>query len=1068
MPRIPTVTSRQSGVSGTGGVIGTRTNARATGAGVAAEAGRFFETVENVAVGLDQQQKQKTAQQAAAKRQADADARRIAREQQAAQDKLDRERAAQVKVNVANRTAQFDFTARELELQNEVPPTADGYRDIVRSEFIAEVDRQASAIPDDDERVAFRQELMKKLPALSSRATKHEFATREAYNKEQANTSVSALTNRARLGYEETTSLVQQGRDVIDASPHYDAATKEGMKLQLGFSMWNAEFDGRLERASTPQEVDLLQAELTGPNSDYTNRLMPADMDRLSGALVTKRKAIAAEFKAEATSTISTLRKRGADVAAIIPEEELASAMQVVRRSGDPKLVADMERIARDEYIKRNYGRVPVSEMQRDITGTAAQYPGVNPTMAASVTQATRETGVPEEYLARFVAGAYPQRQAAAEQREFYPVASQRRVNMKGLDADVKDALMVAGQALGEQLIVTDAKRALNDNARSAFNLDHNHDDVVKHGADGVYKESYHNKGRAVDLRIRGKTQVEIASMVGALVDAGFTGIGVYDDHIHADFRDSVPSTFGEKDGQPWGGWTNLSPEVATQLATRGFQPGAKASDIKRSSPVQSYSDADMRTANEEVVTNERIETMLTNIGKEYSDEVADELRADPDALIRLVSMNASRNAVALKDATGQEASPIELALADELGLEQAVAVLRTVEVQPNTLVGELLPAAVQSSPELAQQTVRSVYNEFAGRFVTEASAVSYGDEQTKRKVMERVKKGLKDDPVTLAMQMNMTEIEPLDGAEGFARRGEDMRFLADLHGVPVRDLKPFAGPELRELERTLGEGTANEVLALVSSIQSMGDDVAIAAAEQLEGIDPTVAFAAELQRSTNNVATASTVIRGVHRLRDNPSIKQTLGFTEADAASAVDRATEGSLALVDPAQRQAMLDAAFAYAVETRALSGGTKALGDKDMKAALDAVLGGDVLHEVNGSTTVLPPGVNGKIYKKAASRMTVEDYTLMSRDKTIPTYMGGVPVSADDLEDEARLMPIGGGQYNLLMDDGTYVLAGETLKPFVYVPEPGYLQEIASRSRGRDGREGSDTVYELKYGR
>lgn len=1050
MPRIPTVTSTVSPRSDLGGAIGTRTNAQAEGAGVAVALGNLGAQISSTGYNVVADEKRRTAKEERL-------AAEQARKDQIAQNATAKAKTSQAKLNVAHNVAQEDFTPRELELRNEVPPTADGYRDRVRSEYINDVDRKASSIKDDEERALYKSEMIKKLPEISARAAKWEFNTRSAHNKDQANASVSAVTNRARLGIEDPKGLLLQGEQVINASPNYSGEVKQGMKLQLGFSLWNAEFDGKVERAKTPDEVEALEVELNGPNSEYVNRLMPADFDRLSGALVTKRKALKAEFKAEATSIITTLTDRSNDITAIIPQEELAAASKAVQASGDPKLIDRMARIERDQYIKQNYGKVPLTEMDRDLTGRNARYPGVNPTLASSITQATRDTGVPEDYVARFVSKAYPQREAAKVQKQFQPVASQRRVNMKGLDADVTDALTVAGQILGEQLIVTDGKRVLNDLGRKAFNLDFNKPDVVKHGHDGVTKESYHSRGRGVDLRIHGKSEAEKAAMVGALVDAGFTGVGVYDDHIHADFRDSVPKTFGEKDGKPWGGWTNLTPEVKAELDKRNFKAGAKADELIRASAVQSYSSKSMRTASAEYVTDERVKSMMENIGQSFTPEAAAEMRKDPDAMIKLVSMNASKNAEVFKDATGQEASAMELSMADDLGIAQAIGLVRSLDNDVSLLVGEVMPGLIETNPEVAQQTVRDAYNSYAGNFLTEASQMTYGDQQTKRKVRDRVEKGLKDDPVTLAMQMNMTEIDPLDGAEGFAKRGEDMRYIADLHGKRVQDLKPFASGELQDVERTLGEGSVEQVLALVSSVQSMGDDVAAAAAKQIGDVSPVVSYAAELQRATGSKGVASAVIRGSRRLKDNPAMKATLGMTDKDLSNAVQRVTRGSMSLMDPEQAQAMTEAAFAYAVESRALSGATKPLKEKDIEKALSAVMGGDVIHDIGTGRTILPIGLDGATYKKAAKRMSLSDYTSMSKDKSAPSYGNGLPVSTDDLEDEARLMPIGGGYYNMLMDDGTYIMSGSSNKRFMYKPEVSRIQEIAKRPSGTPSLDG-----------
>ena len=70
-------------------------------------------------------------------------------------------------------------------------------------------------------------------------------------------------------------------------------------------------------------------------------------------------------------------------------------------------------------------------------------------------------------------------------------------------------------------------------------------------------------------------------------------------------------------------------------------------------------------------------------------------------------------------------------------------------------------------------------------------------------------------------------------------------------------------------------------------------------------------------------------------------------------------------------------------------------------------------------------------------------------MSRDGMPPRYRDGSLIDPTDLANEARLRPIGGNQYKVQLDDGTFAVNGNTdngrMEVYVFQPDVKRLLQI-----------------------
>lgn len=1060
MPRIPTVTSEISANSlrTNNAVPNTRASAEAFGAGIGRAMQGFAAGVDQLGAGLgalEQKRRQET---------------------------------------VANSVAQSDFTRRELELRNEIPANGAGYQERVIEEYTAFVDEQANAIDDDIARTEYRNRMMNQLPAVSSRSAQYEFTLQATHSKEQANASLMALNNKIMTDPTMYEAYIQQGFDVLDTRTDINATVREGMKLQWKQDSARARFTGMLERATSVDEIDAIAAELTGVTSgalgadegavDWTQQFAPDDFERMVNTIGTTRKAFVTQADANARAALDTLEQRAGGLQ-LIPQEELQAVQQLVSQSQNPVTLAKMARVMRDQAIIQESQTLTPAELRGRINAAngnpGVAYPGMTPSLSTAINDASSKFDVSASYLGatiqreygQFLTGTTPQGNP-----QFKPIAMHNGVDLRGIRSDVLDAATVAGELFGAPLQLNSGYRTQQHQDSIRANGDPNRPTVAR--------QSNHTAGTAIDISTVGMSQADKARLVGSLVDAGFTGIGEYDTHIHGDFRNAVPASFGERDGKVWGGWTYLSPEVAQALSDRGFAAGLSAEQIARARPVQTADNIDygrgttimgadgqpassatgvMQFTNGTFLDVMRAPGVAARIGVDItgmSEAQILELRKDPYVATMAGAALAEQNKRSLQSVLGRPVNDAELYMAHFLGAGGATALISAFQGQPEQSAAALLPEAAKDHRSLFYKngralTVREVYGNISTQFSTAPTQVAYGDNVTRQRVLENAEQALSTDPMAYAQTTGTFAITPLDAAQGFQMRGQEARAVADYYNIPVTDIKPFTEDEANSLIKTMKEGSVDDVLEVMTAIQAMGGDASRAALAQLDQKDSVYAYAAGLQFERGQGAVASDIIRGQKRIEENPAIKEGIGATPRDLYDAFMRSTGGALLDASPQQAQAIQDAALAHYVETVVARTGNTQFNQDAFANSVQAVLGGvqgaPAIDSVNGQPTVLPPGITGQQMEQAFSRMTVDDWTRLSEQRMPPRYVTGEVMSPEDLADEAMLRAIGGGKYRVMLPDGSYAITGQMgqngrMEAYVFVPDPNEIRHIATR--------------------
>lgn len=975
-------------------------------------------------------------------------------------EKLNKKRAEEA----ANKVALFDTTEKELALRNEVGPDGEGYNDRVREMYIEEVDTYVSDIQDDEVRTSVRTNLLAKLPSISSKAATYEAGIDEDYSKDQTNAALNALQNRIMIDPTGYDTHYQEGVNVISNKVGIDDNLKEGMKLTWRQNSAKRRFDGMLANATSKYEVDAIYNDLTNANGsgkDWAQDMLPVDFEGVMSTIASRKAQITKTAKSTANSVLSDLEGRAKnEPTQLFGNDELTAAQEFVRTSEDGALRSRMARIMRDQEIVRQDRGLPPSAIRRKINVTNGSpkraYPNIPPVVSDAINEASEVFGVNASYLGGTSVREYGQFfKKPKSDLKAPPRFIGKDVRKEDLAPDVYNAVAQAGALLDQPL------------------------DIIDRATGGAVDG-------AVNISTLGMGSEEKIALTKALVNAGFTGFAEFDDSIQASVRDTIPERFGRKsEAEFFGGWTNLSPAVAVTLESMGFEAGKASNEIKRSAPVNMENDIDFGMPTQikdaegkptssavgvmqftdgtflRVIKDRDVAAAIGVDTEGLSDKELLALRKDPRISVMAGAALAHKNKTQMENTLGRRVNDGELYLAHFLGAPRAVALLTARDEDPDMLVTQILPKAVieANKPVFKDgnriRSVEEVYDGAAAYFTTSPTQVSYDDNQVRKRLLEKTEKSLKEDPIAHAVSVDTHQVSDLTEEGGFAARSSEAMSIADYYNIPVRDMKPFTKDEADYLTKRFSDGNAEEKLQILGEVASMSPDISEAAFRQLAEYDHSLAYSGALySEGYRDVATA--VVRGQQRITDNPGVITQLDMDAIAFQESFVRATDNALLAVPPKHRQAVQEAATAYYVEQMARSGSFK-WNNREYERAVNTVLGGgadtSVIDSVNGTTTVLPRGVNADMMEEAIGAMSIQDWTAMSATGTPPMYGDGAVIDPQDIQDEVQLRFLGGGRYNVVLDDGSVLVTNKVDRygratPYEFVPDADKLKRIMAR--------------------
>lgn len=453
-----------------------------------------------------------------------------------------------------------------------------------------------------------------------------------------------------------------------------------------------------------------------------------------------------------------------------------------------------------------------------------------------------------------------------------------------------------------------------------------------------------------------------------------------------------------------------------------------------------------------------------------------DEIHAmfnEPRVAMVGAALLARSNANSIQRAIGRAPSDGELYMAHFLGAgggrsPGAIEFIRAMQQDPNQIAANVVPSAAASNRSIfysggseggSPRTVAEVYARLNGAFNGSPSRIGYVNSQAYQNLYDRQQKGLKEDMVSYGASTGRFVVGDLSDTASWQQRGNTVRQMSDYFSVPGEDVKPFTKGEAEQFTKTIKEGSADEVLGVLTQIQGLGGDVARAAAKQLGESDAVFGFAAGLVNDRGQTGVATDIIKGRKRLTDDKDVKAAVGDKDEQSNRVFADLTGRSMMGLEPRAMAAIRDAAMAHYVETHVARGGGKyGQFDKDaFGASVQAVMGGTkgapAIDNVNGAPTVVPPGVSGREFDSALDRMTTEDYTSMSVDGNPPRFRDGSIITPAEIATEGKFRAIGGGQYQLEMADGRLAVSQMDprglARPFTMKIEGPELKRISQRT-------------------
>ena len=789
--------------------------------------------------------------------------------------------------------ASFDYSKRQLDRQQAAPADGKGFYDETKSDYDAAVDAHVAGITDNKTREAVKQSLMARKPSVMSSSATFEVNANVAANRSKADEALGVLENKVRADPSSYDQAVADGKAVLATRTEVPQAQRDAMGRAFEQNLAKRTFEARLASATTPEQVQAIEDDLTAKDSPWQARMGAADFDRILDGTKTAKTAIRTQADAAARAALDTVKERHNGMQLLDPAEMTAVDEQV-RNSKNPGLQWQWAEIKAQQQIYRQYPGLTPQQYREKIdqakTGNVAGQKLNLPTeIAGAINEATGKTGISSTYLAGMF------------QKEYGTAKYTAQGGAGGNEAGASSAKGIAQFTDGTWL--------------------------------GIIKGGEGFNARLMGVDIAGKSDAQLLAM-----------------------------------------------------------------------------------------------------------------RDDPRASMIGAALLARNNANSMRRAIGREPTDGELYMAHFLGAgggknPGAIEFIQAMQADPNQEAAKVVPAAAGANRSIfyaggseggKPRTVAEVYARLNGAFNGSPTRVGYVNSQAYQNLYDRQQKGLKEDMVSYGASTGRFVVGDLGDQASWQQRGNTVRQMADYFSIPGEDVKPFTKDEAERFGKTLKDGSADEVLGVLTQIQSLGGDVARAAAKQLGETDAVFGFAAGLANDRGQVGVASDVIRGRKRLNDDKDIKAAVGDKDDQSNRVFADVTGRSMMGLDSRAMSAIRDAAMAHYVETHVARGGGKyGQFDKDaFTASIQAVMGGTkgapAIESVNGAPTVIPPGITGREFDTALDRMTTEDYTSMSIDGNPPRFRDGSVITPAEIATEGKFRAIGGGQYQLEMADGRMAIS------------------------------------------
>lgn len=405
-------------------------------------------------------------------------------------------------------------------------------------------------------------------------------------------------------------------------------------------------------------------------------------------------------------------------------------------------------------------------------------------------------------------------------------------------------------------------------------------------------------------------------------------------------------------------------------------------------------------------------------------------LRADPVISTEMAKEFTLRNRAALRSALGRNPDDAELYFAHFLGASGARRFILARMGDPDAIAKDFVSKGEAASnrniffnrdgtAKTVQEVYDSVERDFASIVPSQNFAVLQGAENALAEMEKALKPG--GDIMSFADDADVIRTDDLTlsenpTSEDFARRGQIALDAQKFYGLATP--RPLKQREVDEFTSAFEQGTVQQKLGILQLFSAMPDSAARGAFAQIGRENGRAGVIASLHR--RNPVLAENAMRGQDRLKENKDVGTILKEPVGGTARVFNDFIGRTMNAAPPEQRQAMREVADAIFAERFGASG--TGFDEGQYREILRKMVG-DV-GSVNGAPTLLPPNVTEDVMEDALDRLDDEDLQTFSVSGEPPVFIGRagpVPVTADDIRNEGRLVAVQSGVYQVVMGDG-----------------------------------------------
>lgn len=971
---------------------------------------------------------------------------------------------------VAQSVADSSIKMSEInaDIQTKAPADGSGVKDSVYKSQLELIEKQAAEIQDPVARSQYKIKMLGDLAGYAQNNVQFELERGIKNTTDRSNFALNGLENAVRTNPGMWDKHMSEGVAIIDAQTVPDGQ-KENMKREWVQRTAYARFQGLTEAAKSPEDFDAITKELQQPK--WQDAFKPEEYNSVLNDIAQSKKVFTTQAATQARATLDGIESRLREGVAVDPAE-LSQASSMAEGSSDPIIMKRALRATRDSQIIERSKKMTSTQLQVEADRRLGEgYPNMTPRLADAAEKANKAfPGISPGFfgaVSNMEYGVYMTGTAAKGNPKFAPRAVSAKVDVTGLRPRTADALSIAGQIYGAPLPLVSAYRSQAYQNQIRMRGNPNRRSVAEH--------SHHTSGTAVDISTAGMSGADKGKLVDALVQAGFTGFGEYGTHIHTDMRARTTRGFNPRTGEL--GWSKGSPEVVAALVNRGYSADAPANSLKRGNAAMvdttDYGQGPVGGGTSAIGVNQWTEKSFLAIMRDpkiaqriglppnLSDAQLLDLRKDPDWSFMATGAYAEQNKAYLENSLGREVNDAELYMAHFLGPGGAQTLLSAYKNNPDANAAELMPNAAKNNPSRffdkngKAMSVRDVYDNIAVKFSTAPNQVQFEDAQTYKRQAENARKREQSDPMTLYSN-NVVNTNDLNAQGGFATRGAMALAAGDYYSIPKAEMKPFTADEATDYSKQIADGSLEQKLSLLGNINEMdkaAPGMGQAAMAQIGQKDTAYAYAGAVLSERDDLPTAEMVVRGADRLKQDKNLSETL-FAGKEAYTAFGEATSNALGNIPQAQKAAVFEAAKAYYAERMAQQGKFEFDPDEFKKAAIKVAAGDETaIGDVNGTPTMLPPGVTEDTFNAAIDNLTDADLIKFGADGAPPIDITGAPVPAQDIAKEGTFVFIGGTSYKIRMLDGNFLVTGDTdgkgrLAAYVFNADPKAIEDVAAR--------------------